>query len=93
MAGGAAACAPPCTMLTHEGASLGRGRLLDGGRVRVGPVLPDQPVTPVEGEAGGGGCTPALLLAYRCRPQERWRWGGRGREYALVVAFTICVAG
>jgi hypothetical protein len=80
-------------MLAHEGASLGRGRLLGGGGVRLGPVLPDWPATPVEGEAGGRGvcaCTaPSLPLS---TPGEG-EAGRRGREYALLVALTVCVAG
>jgi hypothetical protein len=74
--GGAAACTPPCTMLAQEGASLGRGRLLGGG-VSLGPVPPDRPATPVEGEAGGRGCAPAPLLASRCRPPGEGEAGRR----------------
>jgi hypothetical protein len=75
-AGGGVVCTFPWTMLAHEGASLGRGRLPGREGVRVAPILRDRPATPVEGEAGGRGCAPAPLLAFRCLPLERGRRGG-----------------
>jgi hypothetical protein len=54
IAGGVLACAPPLTILAHEGVSLGRGAL--PGREWASPILSARPATPAgEGEAGWWG--------------------------------------
>jgi hypothetical protein len=71
----------------------GGGGCLAGGGDSLGPVPPDRPATPVEGEAGGQGVRACTAPSQPLSTPGEGEAGRRGGEYALVVALTVCVAG
>jgi hypothetical protein len=86
-------CAPPLTILAHEGAGLGRGALPSRGRGWVSPILRARPMTPAgEGEErrrGSFAPVPRLACTARHLPHKRGRRVG-GEEVSGNVDHPGC---